>query len=60
MLVFNEANESLVSLTAKIRDKLSLPDTYRLLMLLDGGKIDEIEQIMFDDKIEICTEEQEQ
>ena len=57
MLIFDPQNETLISLTDKIREKLKVSSNYRLLMFVDGGIIDDIAQIMHDDKIEILSKE---
>ena len=57
LLLFDAESETIEGLIAKVRNKLNLPSSYSLMMLEGGGKVEDLQEIMFDDKIEITEEE---
>jgi hypothetical protein len=61
VLIFDKNQETLESLTQRIRDKLGLSQDWGgMLMFEDGGVIDDLSVIMHDDKIEIVSSAQEE
>ncbi|CDW88028.1 UNKNOWN [Stylonychia lemnae] len=56
ILVFNQEEETLASLMEKIQTKLYLPTSYQTLILEGGGKIEDVNEIVFDDKVEIIDD----
>ena len=55
VLTFNPDEETLPSLLNKIRMKLDLDNTYNILQLSGGGKIEEVTDLVFDDLVEILS-----
>ena len=58
VLIFDKREETLASVTKRIREKLNLPQEQEgggMLMFEDGGIIDDLNVIMHDDKIEVLS-----